>query len=90
MVAKSFRGRVVLRNESAWLKGPKDLTDIENSIVRVLQDLGGIASGPDLERGFKTSQFNMNRHLRAMRKSNILVRNGALFLGPNAPTETTT
>ena len=82
-IAMSFRGVLVLRTKGNWSRAWADLSNSEKRIVRRIRAKGGATSFSDLADHTGWSENTLRVYLHPLRRDNILVRSGALFLGPN-------
>tara|TARA_R110002033_G_scaffold15265_1_gene43446 strand:- start:203 stop:610 length:408 start_codon:yes stop_codon:yes gene_type:complete len=84
LIAKTFMGMVVLRSKSHWSRSWDSLSEDECRIIRRLRAQGGIGQISELSAHFGWRPPVFRSRIFPLRRDNILVRNGALFLGPNS------
>ena len=80
-IAKTFRGHAVLRTEIYWERKWAELNAGEKRVVRRLRANDRIMSLSKLARSLGWATKTLGNYAKTLREDNILVRDGALFLG---------
>jgi len=83
-LAPTFRGYLVLRSTDRWDRPWSELSSEEQYIIRRIRSNGKICTTDRLGDVTGWSSRVCDGYFSRLRKDNILVRNDALFLGPNS------